>query len=91
MKKNPMALDISEDQQRAIETLAGGRIVRLSGEIINSKVLVEIVSCNAPFAACDEHATETACNAPFAACDAQCNAWKISFTAGATRFESKGK
>jgi hypothetical protein len=69
-KKNtgPISFELSPEQRRALETLAGGRQVRLSGVVRNGRLIINFVACNAPFVACN--APFTACNAPFAACNA---------------------
>lgn len=74
-KPGPIAFDVHPEHLKALETLAGGRSVRLSGTVRNGKFEVNFVACNAPFLACN--APFTACNAPFTACNAPftaCNA-----------------
>jgi hypothetical protein len=62
-RKGPISFDLSDAQRKAIEELAGGRSVRLSGKVVGKKVVVDFVACNAPFVACN--APFRACNAPF--------------------------
>ena len=64
----PIAFTLSDDHRQAIESLAGGRRVRLSGRVEGGKVVVDFVACNSPFVACN--AAFTACNAAFNACNA---------------------
>jgi hypothetical protein len=94
MNKKPIAFDLSLKQKRAIETLAGGRIVRLSGRVVGSKVSVDFVACNAPFLACAAHLAAgntgfTPCNAPLSACNAHITAGKIAFTVCDAPFKKK--
>lgn len=63
MPNKPISFELSKEQTQAMETLAGGRKVRLSGRVTGSKFIVDFVACNAPFVACN--APFTACNAPF--------------------------
>jgi hypothetical protein len=62
-RKGPISFELSDGQRKAIEELAGGRGVRLSGKVVGSRVVVDFVACNAPFVACN--APFRACNAPF--------------------------
>jgi len=74
-KRGPIAFELSKAQQEALETVSGGRKVRLSGTVVGGKFLINFVACNAPFVACN--AAFTACNAAFTACNAAfaaCNA-----------------
>ena len=64
----PIAFDLDPEHRRAIESLAGGRRVRLSGRVEGGKVTIDFVACNSPFMACN--AAFTACNAAFNACNA---------------------
>jgi hypothetical protein len=91
MEKNPIAVALSEEQQRAIVTLAGGRIVSVCGQRVGAKVSVDFLACNAPFITCSAHFDEgdTGCNAPFAACSVQSNAWNIAFAPGTARIEEE--
>jgi hypothetical protein len=66
--RGPISFDLSPEQAKALEVLAGGRQVRLSGMVRNGRLIITFVACNAPFIACN--APFTACNAPFAACNA---------------------
>ncbi len=66
--KTGITFDLSDDERRAIETLAGNRQVRLSGRVVNGKLRVDFVACNAAFIACN--AAFNACNAAFNACNA---------------------
>jgi hypothetical protein len=61
--RGPISFELTPEQQKAIESLAGGRSVRLSGRVVGKKVVVDFVACNAPFVACN--APFRACNAPF--------------------------
>ncbi|MCM3872019.1 MAG: hypothetical protein ND895_15150 [Pyrinomonadaceae bacterium] len=67
-KKKAISFDLDDDHRRAIESLAGGRRVRLSGRVQGSRVIVDFVACNSPFLACN--VAFTACNAAFNACNA---------------------
>ncbi len=67
-KKAPLAFELSAEHAAALETIASGRQVRLSGKVVRGKFAVDFVACNAPFVACN--APFTACNAPFTACNA---------------------
>lgn len=74
-KNEPISFKLADEHRRALEALAGGRKVRLSGRVANGEFLVDFVACNAPFVACN--APFTACNSPFTACNAPftaCNA-----------------
>ena len=64
--KNPRSLsfELSDSHRKAIESLAGGRTVRLSGRVIGNQLSIDFVACNSPFLACN--AAFTACNAAFA-------------------------
>jgi hypothetical protein len=62
-RKGPISFELTAEQSKAIEELAGGRPVRLSGKVVGKKVVVDFVACNAPFVACN--APFRACNAPF--------------------------
>ena len=62
-KNEPIQFELSDAQRKAIETIAGGRSVRLAGKLRGNKLVVDFVACNAPFLACN--APFTACNAPF--------------------------
>ena len=64
----PISFDIDPAHAKALETLAGGRQVRLSGVVQGGKLLVNFVACNAAFIACN--AAFRACNAAFTACNA---------------------
>jgi hypothetical protein len=64
----PIAFELSPEHRRAIESLAGGRRVRLSGRVEGGRVTIDFVACNAPFMACN--AAFNACNAAFNACNA---------------------
>lgn len=66
--KTGISFDLSDEERRAIETLAGNRQVRLSGRVVNGKLRVDFVACNAAFVACN--AAFNACNAAFNACNA---------------------
>ena len=48
--------ELGESHRKAIESLAGGRKVRLSGRVVGRKMVVDFLACNSPF---------MACNAPF--------------------------
>lgn len=61
-KKEPIGLELSEETRKAIETLSGGRGVRLSGRVVGGRLMVDFVACNAPFTAPTDQAF-TACNA----------------------------
>ena len=52
----PITFELGESHRRAIESLAGGRKVRLSGRVVGKKMVVDFLACNSPF---------MACNAPF--------------------------
>lgn len=62
-KSEPITFELSDNHRRAIETIAGGRQVRLSGRVVNGKLRVDFVACNAAFMACN--AAFNACNAAF--------------------------
>lgn len=62
-KVEPITFELSDNHRRAIETIGGGRQVRLSGRVINGKLRVDFVACNAAFMACN--AAFNACNAAF--------------------------
>jgi hypothetical protein len=70
-QSKPISFELSDDHRRAIEALAGGRKVRLSGRVEGGRVVVDFVACNSPFIACN--AAFTACNAAFNACNAAFN------------------
>lgn len=53
----------SKNQQKALETVAGGQQVRLAGRVTGGKLVINFVACNAAFIACN--AAFTACNAAF--------------------------
>jgi hypothetical protein len=61
--RGPISFELTDAQRQAIEELAGGRGVRLTGRVVGKKVVVDFVACNAPFVACN--APFRACNAPF--------------------------
>lgn len=67
-EQDPISFDLSDKHRNAVESLAGGRKVRLSGRVVGGKMVVDFVACNAPFVACN--AAFTACNAAFTACNA---------------------
>jgi len=67
-EQDPISFELSDNHRSAIESLAGGRRVRLSGRVVGGKMVVDFVACNAPFVACN--AAFTACNAAFTACNA---------------------
>lgn len=77
-KGNPISFDISREHQAAIETLSGGRRVRLSGHVAGGKLVVDFVACNAAFVACN--AAFTACNSAFTACNSAFTACNSAFT-----------
>jgi hypothetical protein len=64
----PISFDIDPAHAKALEALAGGRQVRLSGVVQGGKLVVNFVACNAAFIACN--AAFRACNAAFTACNA---------------------
>lgn len=66
--KSGITFDLNDEERRAIETLAGNRQVRLSGRVVNGKLRVDFVACNAAFVACN--AAFNACNSAFNACNA---------------------
>ena len=72
-----ISFDLKDDHRRAIETLAGGRRVRLSGRVQGGKVLVDFVACNAAFVACNS--AFNACNSAFNACNSAFNACNSAF------------
>ena len=59
----PISFKLDPEHKQAIEALAGSRAVRLSGRVIEGRLSIDFVACNAPFLACN--APFTACNAPF--------------------------
>ena len=59
----PISFDISPEYQKALDTLAGGRKVRLLGTVSGNKLHVNFITCNAAFMACN--AAFNACNAAF--------------------------
>lgn len=66
--KKPISFNLDPEHQKALESLAGGRSVRLSGSVVSGKLVINFVACNAPFLACN--APFVACNSPFTACNA---------------------
>jgi hypothetical protein len=64
----PISFDISPEHLKALEALAGGREVRLSGAVRNGKLDITFIACNAAFIACN--VAFKACNAAFNACNA---------------------
>lgn len=64
----PISFDIEPEHMKALEALAGGRQVRLSGAVHNGKLHISFIACNAAFMACN--AAFKACNAAFTACNA---------------------
>jgi hypothetical protein len=62
-EQDPISFELNEKHRSAIDALAGGRRVRLSGRVVGGKMVVDFVACNAPFVACN--AAFTACNAAF--------------------------
>ncbi len=52
-EQDPIAFDLSEKHRTAIDALAGGRRVRLSGRVVGGKMVVDFVACNAAFTACN--------------------------------------
>lgn len=64
----PISFNIDPVHAQALEALAGGRQVRLSGVVQSGKLVVNFVACNAAFMACN--AAFRACNAAFMACNA---------------------
>jgi hypothetical protein len=68
MMAKPISFDISPEHHKALETLAGGRKVRLSGAVSGGKLNISFIACNAAFMACN--AAFNACNAAFNACNA---------------------
>jgi hypothetical protein len=81
-KGTPISFDLSSEHRNAIESLAGGRTVRLSGKVSGGKVVVDFVACNAAF---------VACNAAFNACNSAFNACNSAFTACNSSFSTKAK
>jgi hypothetical protein len=67
MPHKPISFELSQEHRQALETLAGGRKVRLSGRVIGSKLVVDFVACNQAFIACN--AAFNACNQAFTACN----------------------
>jgi len=67
-ESGPISFDLSPEQTKALQTLAGSRRVRLSGVVQGGKLIVNFIACNAAFVACN--AAFSACNAPFTACNA---------------------
>jgi hypothetical protein len=63
----PISFDIDSAHAKALETLAGGRQVRLSGIVQNGKLVVNFIACNAAFIACNT--AFRPCNAAFTACN----------------------
>jgi len=63
-RNRPISFDLTAEQQKALEIIAGGRRVQLAGSVVGGKLVVNFVACNAPFLACN--AAFTACNASFA-------------------------
>ncbi|WP_445270348.1 hypothetical protein [Streptomyces sp. DSM 41634] len=49
----PIEFELSPEQKKAIQTLAGTRQVRLSGRVVKDKLRVDFVACNAAFMACN--------------------------------------
>ena len=89
MNKDPISFDLKNEHRRAIESLAGGRKVRLSGPVVGGKVIVDFVACNAPFLACN--AAFTACNAAFTACNAAFNACNAAFVSKGSKTKTRNK
>jgi len=86
-KKGPISFDLDPEHAKALQSLAGGRRVRLSGTVQGGKFVVNFIACNAPFLACN--APFTACNAPFTACNAPFTACNAPFTACNAPFKGK--
>jgi hypothetical protein len=59
----PIEFELSPEHQQAIKALAGARQVRLTGRVVQGKLRVDFVACNAAFMACN--AAFVACNAAF--------------------------
>jgi hypothetical protein len=59
---------LSDEQVKALRTIAGNRSVRVGGKLRGSTLDVEFIACNAPFAACN--AAFSSCNAAFSSCNA---------------------
>jgi hypothetical protein len=64
-RENAISFELQPEHADAIRKLAGGRQVRLAGKVIEGRLSVDFIACNAPFMACN--AAFTACNAPFEA------------------------
>jgi hypothetical protein len=64
----PISFELSPEQQKALQVLAGNRKVRLSGAVSGNRLVINFVACNAAFLACN--AAFNACNAAFTACNA---------------------
>jgi len=67
-EQDPISFELSDKHRSAVESLAGGRRVRLSGRVVGGKMVVDFVACNAAFVA--SNAAFTACNSAFNACNA---------------------
>lgn len=63
----PISFELSDEHKGALQSLAGGRSVRLMGKVVGNKLSVDFVACNSAFVACN--AAFTACNAAFTACN----------------------
>jgi len=59
----PISFDLDKRHVDALQAISGGRAVRLSGQVVGNKFVVNFVACNSPFLACN--AAFTACNAAF--------------------------
>lgn len=62
-RNRPISFALTEAQQKALQTIAGGRKVQLAGSVVGGRLTVNFIACNAPFLACN--AAFTACNAAF--------------------------
>ena len=62
-EQDPISFDLGDKHRNAIEALAGGRKVRLSGRVVGGKLVVDFVACNSPFVACN--AAFNACNSGY--------------------------
>jgi hypothetical protein len=74
-KPGPISFDLDPEHAKALQTIAGGRRVRLTGIVVGGKFVVNFVACNAAFVACNGafaacNAAFTACNGAFVACNA---------------------
>lgn len=67
-KSRGITFNLSDDQVKALRTIAGDRAVRVGGRLRGSRLDVEFIACNAPFSSCN--AAFSSCNSAFTSCNA---------------------